>query len=298
MCKQWSRLQLSLISILLCNTARAILPITESLWPAGPGGQDRPDPNLSACVTFYVPDPNNAIGTAVVVCPGGGYTHLAMDHEGQQVAAWLNRIGVLAVVLRYRHNGLGFKHPAPLQDAQRAIRLTRYRAESLGIKQNRIGILGFSAGGHLASTVGTHFAEHNQVLGDPVDRVSSRPDFMILIYPVITLYEPYCHTGSKRNLLGDRPDPDLVAYLSSERQVDSNTPPTFLVHGSGDKAVPVENSILFFETLRKAGVKAEMHIFTDDRHGFGLGAGTPAGQWPGLCEVWMRAMGMLPVGGR
>jgi len=289
----------SILSIILAGQGWAALPITEPLWQGNPPGARAEGPSDRPTLTLYIPEPNVATGTAVIICPGGGYAHLAIDHEGQQVATWLNGLGVLAGVLRYRHNGDGYKHPIPMWDAQRAIRLVRYKAASLGIRPDRIGILGFSAGGHLASTVATHVDKAAGPAADPIDQLSSRPDFAILIYPVITMYPPYCHMGSRQNLLGENPDPALIELFSNERQVGPDTPPTFLVHGGDDKTVPVENSILFYQALRKASVKAEMHVFLESRHGFGLGSpGSAVSQWPGLCQQWMKAMGLLDGGHR
>jgi acetyl esterase/lipase len=269
-------------------------PKVEWLWPAGAPGAKGNAPGDQPSLTYYIPVESKAGGAAVVICPGGGYGHLATDHEGDQVARWLNSFGVTGVVLRYRHNGGGYQHPIPLQDAQRALSMVRSKAESLGIRPDRIGVLGFSAGGHLASTLGTHFHKGRPDANDPVDRVSCRPDFMVLVYPVITLIDPFCHQGSRKNLLGDRPEPSLVESLSNERQVTVDTPPTFLIHGETDNAVPVENSLFFYTALRKAGVPAEMHLFRQGRHGFGLGPNDgEVSAWPRLCEQWMRTMGWV-----
>lgn len=245
-------------------------------------------------LTPWLPDAAKATGTAIVICPGGGYGGLAMDHEGRQVAEWLNGVGVAAFVLKYRHQGTGFGHPAPMQDVQRAIQTVRSRAREWNIRPDRIGVLGFSAGGHLASTAGTHFIAGRPDAEDVVERVSSRPDFMVLIYPVISMVEPYAHRGSRKNLLGPKPAPELVEAMSSERQVTAETPPAFLVHTNEDAGVPSENSIAFYLALRKAKVPAEMHIFEKGKHGFGLGKpGMPAAKWPKLCETWMRERGWL-----
>jgi acetyl esterase/lipase len=268
----------------------------EPLWPAGApgarGGEDGDRPSL----TIYLPPKQKATGTAVVICPGGGYGHLAMDHEGHQVAQWLNSLGVAGFILKYRHrnSGAGYGHPAPLQDAQRALSMVRSRAKQWNINPDRIGILGFSAGGHLASTAGTHFHKGRDDAKDPIDRISCRPDFMILVYPVISLIEWCAHSGSRRNLLGDNPDEKLVENLSNERQVTSETPPTFLVHTDEDNGVPAENSIYFYLALRKAAVPAEMHIYRKGPHGFGLGQKHgPVSSWPERCADWMRGLGLL-----
>ena len=266
---------------------------TVMLWPDGaPGALDGQAPFPSS-IKPYLPPPEKANGAAVVVCPGGGYSMLAMDHEGEQVAAWLNSFGVAAFVLRYRHGDYA-RHPAPLQDAQRAIRLVRAKAGEWGVDGERVGILGFSAGGHLASSAGTLFDEGLEGAADVADRHSSRPDFMVLVYPVISMTRPFTHQGSKRNLLGEAPSRKMERRLSTERQVSGKTPPTFLVHTTTDEGVPPENSIAFYEALRDEGVPAEMHIFAEGKHGFGLAPEDPAlSMWPELCEAWMRREGFL-----
>ncbi len=270
-------------------------PQTLPLWPGGTPGALGTDPNRDVpTITVYRPGAETATGAAVVVCPGGGYGALAMDHEGKQVAEWLNKLGVTAVILKYRLGSHGYRHPVMLQDAGRAIRTVRARAGEWGLDPKRIAILGFSAGGHLASTAGTHFDAGKPDAEDPIDRVSSRPDRMILLYPVITLNPPYAHMGSRRNLLGDRPEPALVDSLSNETQVSEQTPPTFLAHTNADTGVPAENSLLFALALRKAKVPLELHIFEKGRHGLGLGGGDPAfAAWPGLCQTWLKGQGFL-----
>lgn len=268
----------------------------ELLWPEGaPGAKGEADGDKPK-LTVYLPAEQKATGAAVVICPGGGYGHLAMDHEGHQIAEWLNSLGVAGFILEYRHrnSGGGYGHPIPLQDAQRAVRMVRSRAGRYAVDPNRIGILGFSAGGHLASTAGTHFDKGNAEAKDPIDRASCRPDFMVLLYPVISLAEPFTHKGSGRNLLGDNPDPKLLDYLSNEKQVTPQTPPTFLVHTYEDKVVPAENSIYFYLALRKANVPAEMHLYQKGPHGFGLGKTVgAASSWPLRCAEWMRGLGLL-----
>ncbi len=263
------------------------------LWPGGAPDAVGLEPADQPKITVYRAPAETASGAAVVVCPGGGYRALAADHEGRQVAEWLNSLGVSAFVLQYRL-GPRYQHPAPLQDAQRAIRTVRARAGEWGVDPARIGILGFSAGGHLASSAATHFDERTPASEDPVDRVSSRPDFAVLCYPVISLSTVATHSGSRRHLLGEDPDPALVWKMSSELQVTPRTPPTFLFHTDDDAGVPVMNSILFFEALKKAGVPAEMHIFAHGRHGVGLAPEDPVlSQWPGLCAQWMEGLGLL-----
>jgi acetyl esterase/lipase len=268
----------------------------EPLWadgaPGAKGDEDGDKPSL----TIYLPPDEKATRAAVVIYPGGGYGHLAMDHEGHQIAQWLNSFGVAGFILKYRHrnSGAGYGHPAPLQDAQRALRMVRSRAKEWNIDPGRIGILGFSAGGHLASSAGTHFKKRYSEAKDPIDKISCRPDFMILMYPVISFTEWCAHSGSRRNLLGNNPDKELVENLSNERQVKPETPPTFLVHANDDKVVPPENSIYFYLALRKAKVPAEMHIYEKGGHGFGLGKqNTAESSWPVRCEDWMRGQGLL-----
>ena len=268
-------------------------PEPQLLWPGGAPGalgtQEEDKPTL----TPYTVPPAQSTGTAVVVCPGGGYVHLAMDHEGQQVARWLNSLGVTAFVLKYRL-GPRYRHPNELMDAQRAIRTVRTKAAEYHLQPDRIGIMGFSAGGHLASTAATHFDSGDASATDPIDRAPSRPDFLILGYPVISFSEPYVHRGSLHALLGDNPDPQLVTLLSNELQVTAQTPPTFLFHTTTDNVVPVENSVLFYLALRKAGVPAEMHIYERGPHGVGLAPTDEAlSSWPARLADWLRVRGLL-----
>ena len=266
----------------------------ELLWPNGAPGAKGNEDGDKPSLTIYLPSKEKATGAAVVICPGGGYGHLAMDHEGHQIAQWLNSLGVAGFVLKYRHRGVGYSHPAPLQDAQRAIRMVRSRATEWNIDPNRIGIIGFSAGGHLASSAGTHFKNRYYDTTDVIDNNSSRPDFMILVYPVISLVESYTHSRSKENLLGSNPDKQLMENLSNEKQVTPETPPTFLVHTDQDKKVPAENSIYFYLALRKASVPAELHIYQQGPHGFGLGQKYGAvSSWPERCAEWMKGQGLL-----
>ena len=281
---------------LLCTVTAAQEPAppkTDLLWPdgapgaLGTGDEDRP------AVTIYPADSASAVGTAVVVCPGGAYMSLAMDHEGLQIARWLNGHGVTAFVLRYRL-GPKYHHPVMLGDVLRAIRYARAHAAELGYAQDRIGIWGFSAGGHLASTAGTHFSNGVASDADPLERLSSRPDFMILAYPVISMEPPYAHEYSRKMLLGDHPDPKMIELLSNEKHVTKETPPTFLFHTSDDEAVPVENSVMFYLALRKAGVPAELHIYAHGQHGVGLAPYDPVlSTWPSRLADWMRGLGVL-----
>jgi len=263
------------------------------LWPEGAPGALGAQPADQPKITVYRAPPEDATGAAVIVCPGGGYARLASDHEGRQFGEWLNSLGVSAFVLQYRL-GPRYLYPAPLQDAQRAIRLVRARAGEWGVDPARVGILGFSAGGHLASTAATHFDDGRLDAADPVERQGSRPDFAVLAYAVVSLFDPPAHASSRRNLLGEPPDPALVELLSNERQVTPRTPPSFLFHTADDASVPAKNSLLFFEALQKAGVPAELHVFAHGKHGVGLAASDPAlSAWPRLCAAWLDGLGLL-----
>jgi acetyl esterase/lipase len=260
-------------------------PQTFPLWPNGApgalGNSDTDQPTLS-----YYP-PVNPTGTAIVVAPGGGYSLVAMNHEGRQIANWLNAIGVTAFVLKYRI-GPKYHHPIELGDAQRAMRLVRSRAGEFGLRHDHIGVMGFSAGGHLASTLATHFDEGNSSVPDPIDGASCRPDFAILIYAVISFTQPYTHHGSVVSLLGANPDPKLLKELSNELHVTHDSPPSFLFSTGEDTAVPPENTVAFYLALRKAGVPAEMHIFEKGQHGVGLALGDPTfSVWPTLLANWL-----------
>jgi len=268
-------------------------PKVELLWPGGAPGASGSEDADKPSVSIYVPRGRRA-DVAVVVCPGGGYRGLAMDHEGDQVARWLNSQQITAFVLKYRL-GPKYRHPVELGDVQRAIRMVRSNAAEYAVSPHKIGVWGFSAGGHLASSAATHFDPGLESAADPIDRVSSRPDFAVLVYPVITFTEEaYVHQGSRTALLGEKPDPSLVRLMSNELQVTSATPPVFLVHTSEDTAVPPENSILFYMALRKARVPAEMHIYERGPHGFGLGWSDFAlSSWPARLADWLRVRGLL-----
>jgi len=264
------------------------------LWSAGAPDAKGTAENDIPTLTISLPPKDKANGAAVIVCPGGGYGGLAFGYEGVDVAKWLNDHGVAGFVLKYRHRGTGYGHPTPLGDAQRAIRLVRAEAKKYGVNPSRIGILGFSAGGHLASTAATHFDAGNAAAKDPIDRASSRPDFAILCYPVISFTTEHTHKGSRKNLLGEDPDPKLVESYSNELQVTPETPPTFLWHTDGDTGVVPENSVLFYLALRKAKVPAELHVYEQGKHGLGLAAGAiGAESWPAQCIDWMRGRGLL-----
>ena len=242
-------------------------------------------------ITPFFPDKDLANGAAVIICPGGGYSYLAIVPEGYDVAREFNKIGVTAFVLKYRLPSdeiMLDKTIGPLQDAQMAVALVRSHAAEWGINPNKIGIVGFSAGGHLASTAGTHF--DNVVIPDK--KTSVRPDFMILIYPVITFGE-YAHNGSRNTLIGKTPTQQQIDLYSNEKQVTANTPPTFIVQAGDDATVPVQNSLLFYDALLKAKVKTEMHIFQAGGHGFGLNNPKTTEHWFEWCSNWMMLNGFL-----
>lgn len=284
-------MQKPLFAILAASVALA-QPQTRLLWPNGaPGALGIADADKPS-ITIYFPAPEKANGTSVVVCPGGGYQMLAMDHEGRQIAEWLNARGIAAFVLRYRL-GNKYHHPVQMGDVQRAIRTVRSGAQEFRVAPDRIGVWGFSAGGHLASTAATHFDAGKPDAPDAIDRVSCRPDFAILAYAVITMGE-FTHTGSLHALLGEDPDPQLVEYLSNEKQVTEATPPTFLFHTTDDPAVPVENSLMFYSQLHRYGVPAEMHLYEHGPHGVGLAPKDPVlSTWADRLNDWLKGRGLL-----
>ena len=248
--------------------------------------------------TSYLPPEDKANGTGVVVCPGGGYAFLAFDHEGKQVAEWLNARGVAAFVLHYRIVTKG--RPAPLHpaarcmDVQRALRTVRSRAAEYHLKPDRIGVWGFSAGGHLASSAATHFDAGKRDADDPIERVNCRPDFAILAYPVISMDPAVSHGGSRQNLLGKNPSPEIIELMSNDKQVTKQTPATFIFHTDDDAAVPVANSLLLYLACKKNGVSVEMHSYAHGNHGVGLALKDPIlGTWPDRLEAWMRSRKLL-----
>lgn len=250
---------------------------------------------ITPTIEVRLPSRGNASGHAVVVCPGGGYRGLAYDWEGIDTANFLNAKGIAAIILKSRlPDEASNIEPrlSPLLDAKRALRLARHNAEKWGYDADKIGIMGYSAGGHLASTLGTQFDEGDSSADDPVERLSSRPDFMILVYPVITMREDYLHAGSRDNLLGKNPSDELLERYSSETQVTANTPPTLLIHSSDDKGVPVQNSIAFYEACLEHGVETEMHLYPYGGHGYSLGLsqGGRLATWPDRCVDWIREL--------
>ncbi len=287
----------AILAIPQASISRAARPVASSepqtfpLWENGaPGALGHEDGDIPT-LTYY--RSQGGVPTAVVVAPGGGYSNLAMNHEGRQIANWLNAAGISAFVLMYRL-GPRYHHPIELGDAQRAIRLVRTHAAEYGVRPDRIGMMGFSAGGHLTSTVETHFDGGNAGAADPIDRASSRPDFAVLCYPVVSFIAPYSHRGSSQALLGDSPDPKLLEDLSNDLRVTPQTPPTFLFSTSEDTVVPSENSVAFYLALHKAQVPAELYIFQKGPHGVGLDLRDPAlGEWPKLLLNWLRGLGLL-----
>ena len=260
------------------------------LWPAGAPGALGDLETDKPTLTIFLPA-ENPTKTGVVVAPGGGYQHLAIEKEGFAVARWLNEHGVAAFVLKYRL-GPAYHHPVELGDAQRAIRVVRANAAEYGVAEDHVGMWGFSAGGHLTASAGTHFDTGNADAADGIEKKGSRPDFLILAYPVITLADPWAHSGSRKFLLGDTPDPTLVQSLSVETQVTPQTPPTFLFSTTDDKTVPIANSVILYQALVKAGVPAEIHIFQHGAHGAGLApANSQLSVWPDLLIKWMRERG-------
>jgi acetyl esterase/lipase len=243
-------------------------------------------------IAVYLPTKRFSTGQAVIICPGGGYWIVAYDLEGTDIARYFNSIGVAAIVLKYRqpvYGNTSVPHKAPLMDAQRAMRLVRYNASRWNIDPGKIGIMGFSAGGHLASTLGTHFDYGDKTATDPVERLSCRPDFMILMYPVISFTDPCMHTGSRDALLGKDPDKNLVNYYSNELQVKNDTPPAFFVHADDDKGVPVENTLLMYKALREKNIPAELHILSEGEHGFGLGVNNEhVASWTYNLKLWLK----------
>lgn len=244
-------------------------------------------------LTIFLANPEKSNGTSVIICPGGGYGHLAINKEGYKVAKWFNSIGISAFVLKYRLPSdliMKDKSIGPLQDAQEAVRLIRRNADKWHLETSKIGIMGFSAGGHLAATLSTHY---NDKLYESKDTISARPDFSILVYPVISMEDAITHKGSKENLLGKNAGSEMIAKYSNDKQVDSNTPKTFLVHATDDKAVPVENSINYYLALKNNQVPAEMHVYESGGHGFGLGTQGTNTTWPKACEKWLATNGFI-----
>lgn len=301
--------QLIIILFIIPFIASAQNPVTMKLWPdkapysndkAKLGKETSPGHigNIGiAEVIIYRPESGKANGSSVVICPGGGYAVEAIDKEGHNIAKWFNSFGVTGIILKYRLPGavgITERDKAPLSDAQRAIRHVRYMAAEWGLKPNQIGVMGFSAGGNLAVNAGTHYDAGNAQSSDPVEQLSCRPDFMLLIYPVVTMEADLTNKGTCQNLLGKNPDPEKVRFYSGEQNVTATTPPTFLIHASDDGAVKVENSINMYMAMHKQGIPVEMHIYEKGGHGFGLDKciGT-ALSWSERCKAWMENRKLL-----
>lgn len=295
---------LAVLLAALASSLPAAEPKVVDLWPEGvpdlkpDAGPEKNDgagrfTNIHhPTLTIFAPEHPN--GTAIIYAPGGGYIRVAGGVNGGEIARWMNSLGVTVFMLKYRNVEYG--HPAPLRDALRAVRLVRSRAAEFGVKPERIGMLGGSAGGHLAASAGTLFDAHEGRTGAELDKVSGRPDFLILIFPVITMQEPYGHGTSVHALIGEKPTAELRHHLSVDEQVTKDTPPTFLVHSTADTTVPVENSLLFFTAMRRAKAPIEMHLYPKGPHGSGMDPKLgPTSEWPRLCESWMRFNGWLPA---
>jgi acetyl esterase/lipase len=300
----------------LLAASQAAEPFLVPLWPDGvlpPLGAGQPEQvtergkttykNRSVrfvsipTLTVYLPESKAAPTTAIIICPGGGYAGLAIDKEGYDIARWLSSNGIAGLLLKYRmpHPELTTNaDPWPIQDGQRAIRLARSMAKEWNLDPKRIGVMGFSAGGHLTTTLGTHYDAGNSGAANLIERLSSRPDFIVPIYPVVSFQDGLGHMGSCNNLLGKNPDPKLIEKYSNELQVTRDTPPTFLVHARDDKTVKVENSQRFYGACQKAGVKSELVLFDKGSHGFGLGVnGGEVTAWPQRCLEWLKGVGMV-----
>jgi acetyl esterase/lipase len=288
-----TRLLAGLLALLLPAAAFAQQPSEAPLWKDGAPGALGTEPKDIPTLTPFLPAPAKATGAAIVVCPGGGYGGLA-KHEGEGYARWFAENGIAAFVLKYRLGSAGYRHPVMLQDATRALRTVRANAAQWGIDPARIGIIGSSAGGHLASTLLTHYDAGKPDAADPIERVSSRPDYGILCYAVITM-GTNTHAGSKMNLLGKDPAPELVELLSNEKQVTPQTPPCFIWHTWEDKGVKAENSLAFATALREKGVPFDLHIYQKGGHGMGLGKDGKGGlhPWTTDCLFWLRENGFI-----
>lgn len=304
--------QILLLSLVLSTSGISAQEETLPLWPNGiPNSRESTEKEISEkgeihwirnvqepTISVFLPTRQHATGQAVVICPGGGYGGLAYDWEGIDIAKWLNSKGIAAMVLKYRlpnSASVEVSYKAPLQDVQRAMRLVRANAEKWNIDQNKVGVLGFSAGGHLASTLGTHFDHEDSFKKDSVDAFSARPNFMALVYPVITMDAEFTHQGSRNSLLGENPSEELVKEFSSELQVKTNTPPTFIIHATDDDAVPVENALLFYKALKEKDIYTEMHIYPEGGHGFSLGLGKGYLEtWPGRLYDWLQRLDDKP----
>ena len=285
-----------LMAFVLGDPVRATEPVEFPLWVEGAPGDSLTGKAVVPTLTVYLPDGAKSVGLGMVVAPGGGYAHLAMDHEGKQIADWLNENGMAAFVLQYRH-APDYGHPVPHMDASRAMRTVRARASEWGISPNRIGMIGFSAGGHLTATLATQYTAGDVASADLIERVSSRPDYVVLMYPVITMTDPYTHKETRKNLLGENPSTEMIAKMSAEMNVDEKTPPAFIFFTQDDQAVPVQNGLMYYTALCEHHVPAEMHIYRHGPHGVGLATNDPIlNTWPDLFLAWLKALPETPHG--
>ncbi len=283
---------LILFAVFAVSAASAVAaePLRLTLWPdEAPLGEGKSE-KVKVAITVHLPAPEKATGTAMVICPGGGYGGRVVEGEGHGIARWLNAHGIAGVVLEYRLPAGNYHRP--MLDAQRAIRVVRSHAAEWKIDPRRIGIVGFSAGGHLASTAGTHFDAGNDKSADPVERQSCRPDFMVLVYPVITMGEK-SHGGSRKNLLGATPSAELIDLFSNEKQVTAKTPPAFLTHARTDAVVPVAHSQMFHEALKAKGIAAELQEFPKGNHGYNGYKGEEWDAWQKRSLEWLGERGLL-----
>jgi acetyl esterase/lipase len=295
----------AILALVFLSTAFAAEPAVITLWPEGvPGLKPNAGPEKDdgagrytnihhPTLVTYAPPAGMANGTAIIYAAGGGYQRVAAGVNGGEVTKWLNGLGVTVFMLKYRHADYG--QPAPLQDALRAVRVLRSRAAELGLKADRIGMLGGSAGAHLSASAATMFDAPEGRTGAELDKVSGRPDFVVLIFPVITMQDPHVNGGSRKNLLGEKPTAELKRRWSVDEQVTKDTSPTFLVHSSEDSTAVVENSLLFYTAMRRAKAPIEMHLYPRGPHGSGMDPRLgPTSEWPRHCESWMRFNGWLP----
>jgi acetyl esterase/lipase len=283
------------VMLALVHTVRSAEPksMDMPLWESGAPGALGKEPKDIPMAMVRLPDAKQPT-SAIVICPGGGYGHLAMGHEGTDIAQWVNERGMAAIICDYRHRTKGYGNPAPMQDALRAIRLVRANAQAWNIDPNRVGILGFSAGGHLASTVLTKFDAGDANAADAVGKLSSRPDFGILCYPVILFGQPKTHKGSEKNLLGANASAEELRAFQNDLNVTKETPPTFLFHTMEDTAVPPENAVAFYAAMLKSGVPGELHIYEKGKHGIGLGKDVPAtNDWSNALERWLLSRAII-----
>lgn len=272
--------------------AQQVVPLFPNGAPGAKGTSDNDIPAL----TVYRPEAGKATGTGIVFCPGGGYSQLSFNTERQNVLKWLVEKGMTVYYLRYRHGGNGYHYPAPMQDVQRALRWVRHRATDYQLDAAKIGIIGFSAGGHLAAWASTRFDEGNPTAPDPVDRQTSRPSFAVLFYPVINLTDPaLAHLGSRRHLIGPNPDSlKLAVELSAEQTIAPTTLPTLIFYGGNDTTTPPANGAVHYLALKKAGVPVELHLFERGRHAFGMPTHEPLlSSWPQLLDTWLRAQSVI-----